>query len=236
MKRYFFFLLIFSFHLSLAQSDNFFVEVIVRLEADEMIFTINFPKEDLYETSEDAVAVIDSSTNKLVPKIKKANEKDSYSELLLLLKQLHIDTLQADKFLLTPEYNYGRFIRHSIQLKFYSKTALKQFLFKANHIKNVVGYISSSTSNKEKEGEGRLIEKMLTLAKKDAGNIAKLSGKTIGRLLQVKQMEDLPGGWTSYPPLSALGQSGEMLDSAYPDIINGIIILRKKLIVRYEWN
>jgi hypothetical protein len=239
MKKVLLFLPIFTFYFSFAQSSDVFIEVIaedtVRLEADEIIFTINFPREDdFYGTSVDSIATNDH-TNKL-PLVKKVDKKDSYSELLLLIKQFHIDTLPAANLLITTEYNYGRFAHRSIQLKFYSKTTLERFLSKANQIKNIIGYISSSTSKKEKEGGERLLEKLLSIAKKDADNIAKLSGKSIGKLLQVKQMEELPGGWTVYPPLSALGQSGEMLDTVSSDIINGIIVLRKKLTVRYEWN
>jgi hypothetical protein len=237
MKKTLLFCLIFNTNFLFAQTNDPFVEVIaedtIHLEADEITFTINFLNEE-YGTTVDSVETTDPDTKRTPMENNEKN--DSYRQLSALLKQLHIDTLKSEDLLIKPEERYNRFIRNSLRLRFYSKADLALFLSKAKEIKNIVGFISDATSKKEKEGEQRLYKKILAKAKEDANNIASFSNKNVGKLLQVKQLEELPGGWTSYPPLSALGQAGEMLETVYPDMINGIIVLRKRISVRYEWH
>ena len=58
--------------------------------------------------------------------------------------------------------------------------------------------------------------------------IATQCNKNLGGIISIKEEKQSVGGWTSYPPLSALVETSQ-------SYLNDQIILERKVTIRFNW-
>jgi hypothetical protein len=208
-----------------SQEQQKFVEVIVQdsmqIEPEEIFYAVVLSHQQF---STDTIM----EWPKTIEKTSISKNESPADMLNQLILSMGIDTLPA------PEFNVqmrGYFpFDKAVLLHFMSKQKLILFLKKAQEIEGLSGSIHSLKNSQTEIYKQQLTKKLLNQAKKDAEFVAEQCGKKLGNLLQVKEekVDEPIGGWTMYPPLSALYEAN--LASG-----NDKIIIKKKLVVKYAW-
>jgi len=200
-----------------------FVEVTledsIHIEPDEIYFTLML---------DDETDSIDSTSDVQVKPINQPPDNGNrIDKLNQLIKKMNIEVVEAPQFAITREtYEFSNTVK---TLKFRSKTKLSEFIKQARMIPGIMGSITSLKSSEFENRSNEISGKLLEKCKAKAALIAKQAHKNLGSIQQVKEENGEPkGGWTMYPPLSALFHQ-EMGTNEQS------IIIWKKMTVRMEW-
>lgn len=213
------------FFSSYGQDKDEFIEVMVedsmQVEPEEIFYMVMLAS---VHTAFDTIYIENTPPVRIKPDI----EESKTEKLYKLIARMKLDTVALKEFNITT--NEYREAEKTIVLHFRSKTKLQEFIKEVKKIQGLTGSIASVKHSKIEIYEQQLTKKLLSKAKSNATFIAEHSGKKAGRILQVReeQPDEAHGGWTMYPPLSALSQAN------YPQLSDKII-LTKKLLVRYAW-
>lgn len=103
------------------------------------------------------------------------------------------------------EIYIARFLFHSVD-------SLSRFYNRLKTVKYIFGTVEMARAKDEKALRDALFRKLLGEATDEAGKIAALNHQRLGGVISVTE-EKLPetsGGWTSYAPLSSLGDAAEI--------------------------
>lgn len=212
---------------SFSQNLNEFVEVIVEdsisLVPQEIIFSV-YIIPDYGEGVPDTGSGVEIKANQ-------AKYEAIATELQELIKRQNINKIATSKWAINGTYNDYQ-PKLFMQLKFNSLEKLESFITAASKIKKVHGFISSVSSSLENQYKQKLYKRLIEKAREDAGSLAGHAARKLGSLIQAREEEAMKqnaGGWTAYPPLSALGLSdNDLTDSS-------VITIYKKLVVRFSW-
>jgi len=230
-KYLLFIVLIFCSKTSFEQVHEEYVEVIVedsiKIDAEVIGYT-------LVLNAYNDVSAIDSTTitpnEKLVTtnwQINKQSENRN-KEIRDLIHKLNIDTVENVSFSNTLYGNNNDIIN----LRFKSKTLLKQFLKEIQKFELVRGDVTLLSNSKTEKYYPLLFKKLVAHAKLNAASLAIECKKQLGSIQQVKEENVYSAGWTAYPPLGALRENvGENFETN----TDYQIVLRKKFIIRYSW-
>ena len=148
-----------------------------------------------------------------------------------IIAEQKIDTLPEDEFLALKE-NRLEGIKEKIMLHFSSTQQFNQFIKEARNINDIIGMITSKKSGQESRYRKILSQRLMDKAWEEASFLSLQGKKILGKMVQLKD-EDMRSdsgvaGWTSYPPLSALG-------SYYYSSFETNITLGRAIRVRYTW-
>jgi hypothetical protein len=207
-----------------SQTSGGYIQVIaedtLQLEPEEIIFNIyvrDYTEDYLRSQPKSAVSKnLGAGTGTL----KKLSE---------VIKKMNIDTLPINTyFVQNDDYNSPK---AAYSLRFTSKDKLKLFISQVSDIKGLAAYIAQLKSSQEEQAKNTLTKKLLEKAQHDAKYIAQQSNRALGELLSVEEesIEKSSGGWTMYPPLSAIAESYFSRSEAEK------IIISRKLLVRFLW-
>lgn len=212
------------------QLENEFVEVLVqdtiKFDADEIVFTL-YIRKNIYD------APFTGKVNEDKNRIRQTNH--AYEVIKGIIQEQKIDTFPPNDYAI-PEDIYGGMISRMIVLRFKNAIQLSRFIKSVSSQSNLSGDVVSKKTDHADSYKEMLTKKLLDKAFSDAKNIAEQSRRTLGKIIQVKE-ENIetgqePGGWTSYPPLSALSQTIAATTFS-PDRVQ--VIIARKLRVRYSW-
>jgi hypothetical protein len=203
---------------------NQFVEVVVedtmQIEAEEIIYVVGFVD---WTTTTDAVAADTMPTALIPPKPK----IDHLQKVRQILQALQLDTLKENEYSVSP---YESYHHSTISVRFRSVDKLKEFTNRIRKLENIRGSITTTSSSRETAAEKILFQRLFNQAKAKAETLAQIAGKKLGTAVSVKE-KDAQGGWTMYPPISALGD--RHTETAVDQ--NGKIRLYRCLIVQFSW-
>jgi hypothetical protein len=154
---------------------------------------------------------------------KKQAEKTN-KEIRELILRLNIDTLESPiNNTYSASVGYGNFIL----LRFKSKAVFNQFIKELKKYNPITGTITFLQNSQIEKYYPVLFKKIIEQANRNAFILSTLNNKKLGKIIQVKE-EKIYGGWTSYPPLGALREYGNMNKENQ-------IVLQKQFTIRYSW-
>jgi hypothetical protein len=223
-------LLVLLCNTAFCQQENEFVEVLVqdtvKFDADEIIFNLYIRKNIYAET---VVGKASDYKNRI------RETTQVYEMIKGIIQTQKIDTLPPIDYAISEDI-YGGMISRMMVLRFKSATQLSHFIKSVSSRNILSGDVVSKKSTRADTYKEVLIKKLLDKAFSDAKNIAEQNRKTLGKIIQVKE-ENIEtgadsGGWTSYPPLSALS-SNIAVTAFSPDRVQ--VTIERKLRVRYSW-
>lgn len=183
----------FVFNLSFGQSQSSgFIEVTttdtIQIDAETIYYTI------FCNTEESTQSGYGNTEGMLV--------LTEYEKIKKIIAEMQLDLIE-NSLSITPE-NYGS---KKLMIRFSSIPKLKDFIKKISDFKNIQSYVSNLTTNDRiiKEKTNLLYDKILQKARNEAKVIAEKSKKQLHDIIQIQMSEpQFNGGWTAYPPLSAL--------------------------------
>jgi hypothetical protein len=202
-----------------------YVEVMVSdtVEVEPEVFFYSIVLQDLSSGSDSTTFGISDKP----PTAPALPADDRLQQLQKLIRLFKIDTV-AQNNLDLMDHNY-----YSVQVKyllrFTSREKMNAFVTAIGKIEGINGGIKKLINTHQEIYYDRLYKKLLVQARGNATQLAQESGKTLGPVIQVKEVpSDVEGGWTMYPPLSSL------VDRPYPETISKIL-LAKTLVIRFNW-
>lgn len=197
-----------------------FVEVLVtdsiHVMPDQFVLLITIDPEDVYPYKAPTTDGITKNLDQKTQVIRSA------------IRSLGIDTIDSNESVAEFPRTKVRWLK----LVFTSQQQLRQFIKSVRNVTGLSGYITSKKFSAMDSAVNKVVQKIVKTSGTQAAAIAAYSGKTLGALLSVKEegaeTDKVVGGWTSYPPLSALANA-EMVS------IDPEIIVEKTYRVRYAW-
>lgn len=213
-----------------SQTSNTYIQVVaedtIEVAPEEIIYNVYIASYSEYT---------DITKSSKSPSGKSAPVNNDVAKLSAMIKRMDIDTIPVNNYIIQSEI-YRSPIKSSpkaaYSLRFTSKEKLRSFISEASQIEGLAGYIALLKSSKEQEAKNILTERLLAKAKTEAAYIARQSNRTLGELISVQEesIEKSSGGWTMYPPLSAIAES------YFSDaLIRDKIIVSRRLVVRFLW-
>ncbi len=208
-----------------SQSNEQYIEINVEdtmtLTPEEIIYVVMLTPE--YGTSD---TTSPETTIYVEPiQLKREPRTEEKQQIRKLIKDLKLDTLTSENYTISPnEYEYETLFT----IKFTSLEQLKRFIKAAKEIPGIMGVITEVRTSKKEAGEKILVQKILQKAFQQATDLANRINRKAGEVIQIKLdsfAEEGVGGWTSYPPMSALSPSRIGSEAR--------IIIYRKLTVRY---
>jgi hypothetical protein len=141
-----------------------------------------------------------------------------------LIKEMKLDTIPDETSFNTEQRNHEQML-----IVFKSLNDLKEFSKKVRNNTNVQGFVASRSTSKIKEATHKLYEKLFEKAREEVVLLANKSQRIPDKVIQlvVTDIEENEGGWTAYPPLSALRD----LD---PGSANLKVVVGRKITLRYS--
>ena len=212
-----------SFITAAAVAQSSFVEVTVddtlQLEPEEVIYIVSQVN---YFTA-DSIAV---STMDPAPVVE---QPDGLKEVRKVIAAMRLDTLP-------PPHNYtisnspydarGNFIR----VRFTSLAKLRDFVSRLQKMGGITGVVADHSSSKEDQAERLLSQRLFEKAKAKGAVLAQITGKKLGSLLSVKEV-NVQGGWTMYPPLSSIPGWHTTIEGQQTEYI----VLFKAMVFQFQW-
>lgn len=207
---------------------NDFVEVTVQdtlqLDAEEIIYTVNSAEADLGATTMDSTTVESTKISRPSP----VPNADPLYEVRQIIQAMHLDTLSDVSYTVSNNAYYRA--RNPVRIRFRSTVQLKEFTARVRKLEGIAGAITGLTSSKEKTYGNILAQLLFNQAKAKAEALAQIAGKKLGSVFSIKE-EAAQGGWTMYPPLSAI-PGWRTGTAAYN---SGKITLHRQLVVQFNW-
>ena len=219
---------------SFEQVNEKYVEVTIedtlKIDAEIIDYTVFIQPVNTYSYVDSTSASTTTIDTALID-AKNSNESESFkkrtNEVLTLIKRFKIDTFEYDfsrSKLINDYFGMGR----TITMRFKSNEQFNKVIKELRKIDGIQGQILFLHNSKLNQYYPILIHKMLEQAKFNALSIASQCNKKLGDVISLKEENISGGGWTSYPPLSAVG---EFVNQNLSDQI----LLHRKITVRYSW-
>jgi hypothetical protein len=185
-----------------------FIEVTVSdtvlAEAKTFVYRLEMPTRDIYN---DEVHAKDPSAYRQVIAQREKKRQQSFDSLLLSIKQ--------KGFTVLPLTAQDTFMVISLEMPTFSRRILVHTVDSLSQIyqlirndSRITASVSTSVAPDESDYQKALSKKLISEATEKAENIAALTHHHLGGVISVTSKPEEPGGgWTSYPPLSALGDA-----------------------------
>jgi hypothetical protein len=210
-KKTLFILFLLLNDLQLLNAQQKFVEVTV---ADTVIAEANtFIYKIIVSPTDDLPVYSDTSTNNksvydyyAEAERKNKSKQQYFDSLMLVLKKQKFNFLQHsinNNFAITQSSEQI----YSEEIVLNSFDSLSLLYNKLKGLKKINGFVAVAKAKNESYYQNILYKKIIDQAYKKARSIAEYSKQKIGNIISVTENKADKGGWTIYPPLSALGDS-----------------------------
>ena len=211
---------LFLFVSSSSAQTNPYVEVLVsdtmQLDPDEIIYAVK------YSHWSPAIDTLPTVAFDLDPTMA------VLQEVRQIIQAIKLDTIKTENYEVSPDRSYEGPV---IFIRFKSMDKLQEFTSRIEKLERIKGWVRSMLMTQENAAEKILFRRLFNQAKAKAEVLAQIAGKKLGNVVFVKE-QPTEGGWTMYPPLSALDEHYSQQKVSQ----NGKITLYRNLLVQFNWH